>query len=634
VNWFRTTFVVLFSVLFAPTLTGGPEGIVPLRLSLEAPVLEGQAGGVAGLRVQLHLAAGWHTFPSQPQRNAAGDGPAPIKLELKDGRFVRLGAGAKASPVQSHWDEGFEMNVVQIRDRATLVVPLRMDSGLKPGRYDDVLKFTYQACTDQSCRPLAALEIPFVVQVSSNPSPGAALRGDANPPQGDRREPGASVTETDREIQRRKRDGFWAFLGFAMLAGAMALLTPCVFPMVPITVSFFTARARGEGGRVLRDALLYGVGIVGTFTALGLLVALVFGAAGIQTFAASPLVNLAIAAVFLVFAFNLFGALEIRLPTFILMRLDPSPGGGVAGVVLMGLTFTVTSFTCTVPFVGSALVSASRGEWFYPIVGMLGFSGVFALPFVLLALFPAAMLRLPRAGAWMNRMKVVMAFLEVAAAIKFLSNADLALGTGLLSRELFLAIWAACALLILLYLLGSFRLLQDEPTDRIGAFRAMAAVGFATVLFYLITGLQGRPMGELDAFLPPRAEGQKQPVQGAAEDAWQTDYAKALDISRQTGKPLFIDFTGYTCTNCRWMEQNMFTRPAVAQRLANCVRLRLYTDRTEEPDLSNKQLQQRRFESIELPLYAILAPDSSVLGTSSFTRSEADFLAFLNLASR
>jgi len=634
VSWFRITFVVLFFHLFTPTLAGGSEGIVPLRLSLEAPVLEGQAGAVAGLRVQLQLVPGWHTFPPQPQRNAEGDGPAPIKVELKDGRFVRLEVLGKASPVQSRWDEGFEMNVVQIRDRAILEVPLRVDPGLKPGRYEDVLRLTYQACTEQSCRPLAALELPFVVQVSSLPSPAAALRGDEYPTQGGCREPSAPITETDREIQRRKRDGFWAFLGFAMLAGGMALLTPCVFPMVPITVSFFTARARGKGGRALRDALLYGVGIVSTFTALGLLVALVFGAAGIQTFAASPFVNLAIAAVFLVFAFNLFGALEIRLPVFILARLESSPNGGVAGVVLMGLTFTVTSFTCTVPFVGSALVSASRGEWFYPIVGMLGFSGVFALPFVLLALFPAAMLRLPRAGAWMNRMKVVMAFLEVAAAIKFLSNADLALGTGLLSRELFLAIWAACALMILLYLLGSFRLLQDEPTDRIGAFRAMAAVGFATVLFYLITGLQGHPLGELDAFLPSRETEPEPMAPFAPKDGWHTDYTKALEISRQTGRPLFIDFTGYTCTNCRWMEQNMFTRPDVAQRLANCVRVRLHTDRTVEPDLSNKRLQHLRFNSIELPLYAILAPDSSVLGTSSFTRSESDFLAFLNLGSR
>lgn len=601
--------------------------LAPLRaeapLSLTASTLKAEAGGLATLRIQLKLAPGWHTFPPQLQRNAEGAGPAPLRAELKAGSRLRLEGPGTAAPIQWRRDEGFQMEVGQIQGEALLELPLRVDASLPPGSHAETLRIRYQACTERGCRPLDVLELPFTVQVEPSAS-GAILKEDL----GEK----APITASEREIHTRKREGFWAFLGFAMLAGALALLTPCVFPMVPITVSFFTARAQGRSGRALRDAFFYGAGIVATFTALGLVVALVFGAAGIQSFATSPWVNLLIAAVFLLFALNLFGALEIRLPAFVLTRLGPPSGGGVAGVLLMGLTFTLTSFTCTVPFVGSALLSASRGEWFYPIVGMLGFSSVFALPFVLLALFPSAMLRLPRSGAWMNRLKVVMGFLELAAALKFLSNADLSLGTGLLSRELFLAIWAACALMILLYLLGSFRLLQDEPTERIGALRALAAVAFATILFYLATGLQGRPMGELDAFLPPRAEAPR--VQARAEESWFTDYDRALGEARRTGRPLFIDFTGYTCTNCRWMEQNMFTRPAVAQLLGSCIRLRLHTDRALEPDLSNKQIQQSRFNSIELPLYAILAPDSKVLGTCSFTRSESDFLAFLRLAAQ
>lgn len=536
------------------------------------------------------------------------------------------------------------MEVGRLERSANLDVPVRLDPSLSPGRHVIPLKVSYQACTEQRCRPLATADVTFVLLVgppasspvgAAPPTLSAAKRNEAWPE--------GPVPRAERDFHHQKQRGFWAYLGFAMLAGGMALLTPCVFPMVPITVSFFTARAQGKGGRALRDACLYGVGIVATFSALGLAVALVFGAAGIQTFAASPMVNLTIAAVFLVFAINLFGALEIRLPAFVLTWMGSRSGTGVAGVLLMGLTFTLTSFTCTVPFVGSALLSASRGEWFYPIVGMLGFSGVFALPFVLLALFPAALVRLPRAGAWMNRMKVVMGFLEVAAAVKFISNADLALGSGMLSRELFLAIWSACALLILLYLLGSFRLLQDEPVDqtsvrigdRIGVGRTLVAMGFATLLIFLVTGIQGRPMGELDSFLPPRmASAASSPNLAPEEDGWKTDYAQASEESRRTGKPLFIDFTGYTCTNCRWMEQNMFKRPAVAEGLGKCIRVRMYTDRQVEPDLSHKQIQQTRFDSIELPLYAIVAPDSSVLGTSSFTRSESEFLSFLQLAAR
>jgi thiol:disulfide interchange protein DsbD len=627
VIWIRFKALVWLMVILASSWVVGAERQTPLTISAVASDIQGPVGGLTSLHLQLQLKPGWHTFPAQVQKNAEGAGPAPIQVDVQAGSLIRPEGLAKASPVQRRWDDGFEMEVYRIEGAANLDVPLRLDSSLKPGRHETVLTVSYQACTEQRCRPLATVEVPCVIQVGPalSSSVGAAVH--------------APVTTTEREIQRRKREGFWAYLGFAMLAGALALLTPCVFPMVPITVSFFTARAQGKGGQALRDACLYGVGIVATFSALGLAVALIFGAAGIQTFAASPVVNLTIAVVFLVFAINLFGALEIRLPAFVLAWMGSRSGNGVAGVLLMGLTFTLTSFTCTVPFVGSALLSASRGEWFYPIVGMLGFSSVFALPFVLLALFPAALVRLPRAGAWMNRMKVVMGFMEVAAAIKFLSNADLALGSGLLPREVFLAIWSACALLILLYLLGSFRLMQDEPTERIGVVRTLAAMAFATLLFYLITGIQGRPMGELDSFLPPRvavAEPHSTPASApeTQECGWRTDYAQALEEARRTGKPLFIDFTGYTCTNCRWMEQNMFKRPAVAQGLDNCIRVRLYTDRNVEPDLGNKAIQQSRFDSIELPLYALVAADSRVLGTSSFTRSEADFLAFLRLAAR
>ncbi len=613
----------------------GAAGPVPLVLSLPTPEVQGQAGGLVTLRLKLHVASGWHTFPANVQRNEEGAGPAPIQVEVKAGGPGRVEGAVKARPVQRRWDDGFEMEVARIEGSADLDVSLRLDPSLGPGRHEGTLGFRYQACTEKRCRPLATLDVPFVVTVG--PSQGASPLS-AGP-----QEPQAPLANTQQEIHRRRRGGFWAYLGFAMLAGAMALLTPCVFPMVPITVSFFTSRAEGKGGRALRDACLYGAGIVATFSVLGLAVALVFGAAGIQSFATSPMVNLTIAAVFLVFAINLFGALDIRLPSFLLAWMGSRSGGGVAGILLMGLTFTLTSFTCTVPFVGSALLSASRGEWFYPIVGMVGFSSVFALPFVLLALFPAALVKLPRAGAWMNRMKVVLGFLELAAALKFLSNADLALGSALLSRELFLAIWSACALLILLYLLGSFRLLQDEPTgqngDRIGVIRTLAAMAFATLFIYLFTGIQGRPMGELDSFLPPRsatAETASAPglQKAVPDDGWGTDYAEAVATSQRTGKPLFIDFTGYTCTNCRWMEQNMFKRPAVAQGLEKCIRVRLHTDRQMEPDLSHKQLQQSRFDSIELPLYALVAPDARVLGTTSFTRSEPEFLAFLQLAGR
>ncbi|MDP1615536.1 MAG: cytochrome c biogenesis protein CcdA, partial [Methylococcales bacterium] len=274
--------------------------------------------------------------------------------------------------------------------------------------------------------------------------------------------------------------------------------------MVPITVSFFTKRAEQGKGKGLRDSSVYAIGIITTFTAIGFILALAFGASGIQSFATNPFINLAIATIFIVFALNLFGAFEIQLPTSILNKLNSkSQGGGIVSVLLMGLTFSLTSFTCTVPFVGSALISAAGGEWFYPIIGMLGFSAVFAAPFFLLALFPSAINKLPKAGGWMNNVKVVMGFLEIAAAIKFISNADLVWALGIMPRDLFLGIWIGIGILITIYIIGLFRLQHDSPVQSVGSMRVVFAIFFASVSFYLVAGLVGRPLGEIDAFLPP-----------------------------------------------------------------------------------------------------------------------------------
>ena len=241
----------------------------------------------------------------------------------------------------------------------------------------------------------------------------------------------------------------WGFIWLALTLGALSLLTPCVFPMIPITVSYFTNHSAGDRGKALRLASVYSLGIIATFTLLGMLLAIFVGAAGINLFAANPWINLLITAIFLLFAFNLFGAYEITIPTGVLTKLDrftrskEGEGGGVVGALLMGLTFTLTSFTCTSPFVGTILVSASQGNWKMPLLGMLAFSTVFALPFFVLALVPQLVSRLPRAGGWMNSVKVTMGFLEVAAAMKFLSNVDLIWKWGIFTRTAVLAIWIA-----------------------------------------------------------------------------------------------------------------------------------------------------------------------------------------------
>ena len=438
----------------------------------------------------------------------------------------------------------------------------------------------------------------------------------------------------------------WSFIWLAMTVGALSLLTPCVFPMIPITVSYFTSHAAGNRAGAVRDAVVYALGIIATFTLLGIALALVFGAAGINKFASSPWINLVIFGIFVSFALSLFGAFNIGVPAGMLTRLDAfqrskeESGAGGAGriiaLLLMGLTFSLTSFTCTAPFVGTLLVTAAQGDWFLPAVGMLAFSTVFALPFFVLALAPQLVSQLPKSGGWLNSVKVVMGLLEIAAAMKFLSNVDLVWGWGIFTREVVLASWIAIMLLIGLYLLGKFRLAHDTPSTHLGAGRLLASIAFLSLGFYLLTGLFGARLGEIESFLPPATANSLTANKGgnrenAAELNWITnDFDAALARAKQENKLVFVDFTGYTCTNCRWMEANMFTKDAVKQKLNKFVRVRLYTDGEGEPYAGFQQMQQDRFNTVALPLYAVLDPSNGSQTTfAGLTRDPAEFVEFL-----
>lgn len=598
---------------------------IHLRLRPAASEVIAQPDGAARVRIRLHMEVdpGWHTFPSFAQINTEGLGPAPLEISLSGKSALHLVGRVETYPTLSAWDAGYQMPISVLENQGWVEVVLQADKGLRPGLHEEVLLVNYQVCRDRSCLPPAVLEVP----ISFSITPGGSKLQVASAAEALNESMPRAVPPNDTPPAK----GLWASLWLALLAGAGALLTPCVFPMVPITVSIFLQRAERQGRRPLADALIYGLGIVVTFSGLGLILAALFGASGVQSFATSPWVNLSLVLLFVGFALNLFGAFELRAPSWLLNRMGArAHGGNALGLFMMGLTFSVTSFTCTVPFVGSALVSAAHGKWFYPLLGMAGFSTIFALPFVALALFPSVMKRLPKGGEWMNHLKVVLGFIEVAAAVKFFSNADLTASWRLLPRERVLVLWMACSGLISLYLLGVFRLSRDQDKASVGGLRLLTATAFSALTLFFGSGLLGGPLGEWEAFLPPASMKATQPSNGTTQQVWLEDYSKALEAARQTGKPLFIDFTGTTCTNCRWMEQNMFSRPRVAQLMDGFVRARLFTDRRHEPDLSHQRLQQERFGSVELPLYAILTPEGRILGTSSFTRDEGEFIAFLN----
>jgi thiol:disulfide interchange protein DsbD len=399
--------------------------------------------------------------------------------------------------------------------------------------------------------------------------------------------------------------------------------------MIPVTIAFFSSPLEDERSG-LRRPLLFGFGIVATFTVLGLALAGIFGAAGLSRFAANPWVNLTLAALFLLFAANLLGFLPTLIPWRIANAANRAshnadPGSSL-GALVMGATFTLTSVTCTAPFIGTLLVLASRGTWVSPVLGMLVYSTAFAVPFVLLALAPRSVRRLPRAGHWMVSLRVVIGLLEIAAAIKFVSNTDMVLHWGVFTRTVVLIAWAALAAIAALYLSRGFWR-QKVRTDE-HLIELVPAALAALVALWLVSGINGRVLPEVEAFLPTSS-----PSTTTSTGAIQwvlNDYAGALATAQTTGKPVFIDFTGYTCTNCRWMEANIFSRPDVESELGNFVLSRLYTDGDGELYQKQQSFQEQNFGTVALPLYAVVAPNGKIRSTfSGLTRNPAEFIAFL-----
>jgi thiol:disulfide interchange protein DsbD len=403
--------------------------------------------------------------------------------------------------------------------------------------------------------------------------------------------------------------------------------------MVPITVSFFTNRTMRKGGAGRRssviDAFVYGLGIVLTFTAVGFTLAVAFGAAGLNRFAADPWLNLGVTALFIAFALSLFGVWEIALPSrFVNAAARSDAGRGRwAGTLLMGLAFTITSFTCTAPFLGTLLVVASQGDWQWPLAGMLAFSTVFAAPFVALALAPRWIASLPRSGPWLVAVKAVMGLLELAAAMKFLSNADLVWGWRIFSREVVLVTWILIAVVLVIYLAGFIRL-GGSRLGRPRSARMVATAAAALLGVWLASGLAGRRLGELEAFLPPADLAAATPD---GELPWiLNDYDEALAEASKQGRPLLVDFTGYTCTNCRWMEANMFPKADISRELSRYVRVRLYTDRPGEPYQGFQRMERDLFGTVALPYYAIFTPEGEpIVAFGGLTREPAEYLNFL-----
>ncbi len=691
----KLTGKITASIIFCLAFVSINYAQNPVSWSLTASSKTVKAGAKLDARLSANVSGGWYLYSlTQP----AG-GPNATRISIGSEPTFKLAGTIKTPPPKIKFDENFGINTESYAGNVTFTIPVMAADDAQTGKQTLVVNARFQACNETTCLPPRTVKVETPVEIvpastaptiananvtaavksspSASPSatPKQALQTAAAPetnPTPDDMESGTNNTAAENKVDGKSavsesfqkdegksksnqvlirnknfddKQSLFSFLWVAATLGALSLLTPCVFPMIPITVSYFTNRSAGNRTKAIKLASVYSLGIVLTFTLLGMLLAVFVGAAGINLFAANPYINLLIAGIFLFFAFNLFGAYEINVPTRILTSLDnltrsnEGAGSGFVGALLMGLTFTLTSFTCTSPFVGTILVTASQGNWQMPLVGMLAFSSVFALPFFVLALLPQYVSSMPRAGGWMNSVKVAMAFLEVAAAMKFLSNADLVWNWGIFTRPVVLAVWIAVGVLLSLYLIGKYQLFHDTKTERIGAVRLSAAILSLTMSFYLLTGLFGARLGEFESFLPPET-GSVATFNGnnskSEELKWLTnDFEGALKQAKAENKQIFVDFTGYTCTNCRWMEANVFPEKEVEAELAKFVRVKLYTDGEGEIYERQQQMEQQLFGTVALPFYAIFdANGKPVASFPGLTRNSNEFVDFLSSSFR
>jgi thiol:disulfide interchange protein DsbD len=407
--------------------------------------------------------------------------------------------------------------------------------------------------------------------------------------------------------------------------------------MIPITMSYFLNRQSGGRRESIVQALVFCLGIVVLFSGLGLATTAILGPFGIVALGSNPWVNAFISALFIAFGLSLLGAFEITIPSSILTRLNKSADqGGFLGSLLMGLTFSLASFACVGPFVGTLLAASVSGGKTRPLIGMVTFASGLALPFFLLALFPSYLKRMPRSGGWMARVKVVMGFVILAASLKYLSSLDQVLQLGWITRERFLAAWIVLFAMAGLYLLGFLRLEGIKPDETMGLGRLLTGIALLIFAISLLPGMFGGKLGDLDAYVPLATQSSGIGASGGAggENAlvWmKNQYREALDRARREGKLVLLNFTGYACTNCHWMKANMFTRPEIAAAMKNFVLVELYTDGTDPESEANQKLQLAKFNTVAIPFYAIVDPDEKVLATfPGSTSNAAEYLAFLN----
>lgn len=573
---------LLFSflgIIAATTTRICAQGPIGMDAMQETPQIEwrgavvAQEGNIYHLEFTCSVPAGWHIYDVKEYNN----GPISTSVKL-EGEAKAIGALTLTSNVKEEYDSAFGMVIGTCEGAVSMLLKVESNAAA-PKQIKAIIE--WQACREGACSAPEEQEINITLPAT------AELNAGAN----------TTTTGSIRDAQSGK--SLWSTILEAILWGFVALLTPCVFPMVPMTVSFFLKKS-GDKTKGRFMAMMYGLSIVALYTIpIAIIILITYFAGGdsgivfiFNWLATHWIPNLLFFIIFMIFAASFFGAFEIVMPTSLVNKADAkSEKGGLFGVFFMALTLVLVSFSCTGPIVGTILIKSTQGEIWEPIITMLAFSAAFALPFTIFAFVPSLLKNLPKSGGWLNSVKVVLGFLELALGLKFLSVADQIYGWGILDREVYLALWIVIFTLLGFYLLGKIRFANDSPAGHLTVTRLILSIIVFSFVVYMIPGMWGAPLKAISGYLPP-IESQDFVISsnsvatdGAAKSSTISNsnkvynFKEALRLSEQSGKPIFLDFTGKACVNCREMEARVLSNSRVQQILSeNYIVLELYGD--------------------------------------------------------
>lgn len=665
------------------SLLGFSQILNPIKWSYS---VENNGSEKVTLVISAKIDPKWHLY----SQHIGDGGPIPTSFRFEESKaYTLVGKVNEVPKAISAYDEIFGMQVAWFEKKANFRQEIKVNS-----KEDFKLKgvFEFMVCDDKQCLPPEEVEFSFDIkgvaastvsddnskttetEVAKTDSPTASPVSTTTALDSAQADTSKSLADANLGKSPPADNSMWGIFFQGFLFGFVALLMPCIFPMIPLTVSFFTKQSKSKASGI-RKAIIYGISIVVIYVALGLGITILLGASALNELSSDAIFNLIFFIVLVIFAISFFGAFEITLPSSWSTKADAKADkGGLLGIFFMAVVLAIASFSCTGPLIGTLLVdAANKGQYMGPFMGMLGFSLSLALPFTLFAIFPSWLNSMPKSGGWLNSVKVTLGFIELAFALKFLSNVDMAYHWRILDREVFIVLWIIIFTMLGFYLLGKLKFSHDSDVKHVSVPRLFLAIITLSFALYLVPGLWGAPLKAVSGFLPHQGTQDFDlytkgfsAATGSAEhtgtkkyadrlhaplgiDAF-FDYEEGLAYAKKVGKPVFLDFTGHSCTNCRKMENAVWPDPEVLRRLKNdFVVISLYVDdRTELPESEkyvskytgkkvktlgnrNVDLQVSKFNSNAQPLYVIVDADGNPLTTThGYKEDVPGYIEFLD----